>query len=211
MIWYSGALIQLLQNPYFRRVWIIQEIALSQDLEFHIGSDYVSMKELAAAAATLSTIDFGSKNSRTLSYILAIRSRVRGQLHANPQDVSPRFFKLLGERVVLGHGILSLMSLFRGSRATKEADKIFGLLGLCRELENAHTLGIKEEDYNPDEKKEVIYRQAAISILRETGDLSLFAGLKFQPTGGSKAMLPTWVPDVCISSSIQICCKAITK
>jgi hypothetical protein len=196
-ILHTWALIQLLQNPYFTRIWIIQEIALSQDIEFQLGPECVSMEQFEAAAATLSTIDFGTRNSRTLTYILAIRSLVRGQCIAGPEGVSPRLRRILAERLDLEHGTFSLMSLFRGSLATYEIDKIFGLMGLCRMLENAQTLGI-EEDYTLSEQD--AYRTAAVSILRGKRDLDLFGALRFKPSRGSTAALLSWVPDVRISS-----------
>ena len=206
LILYTGALIWLLRNPYFTRVWIIQEIALSQDLEFQLGPECVSMKQLASAAATL-TGDVGRKNSQTLSHILAIRSLVRGQSNVSPQDVSSRVKELIRERLDLNHGILSLMLLFRGSHATQEVDKIFGLLGLCRELENDQTLGIKEEDYSLN--KQDTYIRAAVSILKAKRDLGLFAALSLQPGVKSIDMLPSWVPDVRISSWVQFAYRAV--
>jgi hypothetical protein len=195
-ILHTSALLQLLQNPYFTRVWIIQEIALSQDIEFQLGPESVSMKQLEAAAATLSTIDFGTRSSRTLSHILAIRSLVRGPCIASPESVSSRLRRILAERLDLEQGIFSLMSLFRGSLATFKIDKIFGLMGLCRMLENAQTLGI-EEDCNLSEQD--AYWTAAVSILRGKRDLDLFGALRFKPSRGSTAALPSWVPDVRIS------------
>jgi hypothetical protein len=195
LILYVAAFVWLLRNPYFARVWIIQEIALSHDLVIQLGPQCVSMKQFESAAATLSTIDLGAKNSRTLCNILAIRSLVRRLPKASPEDLPLRFRGVLGERQDLERGIFSVMSLFRGSHATQKIDKIFGLLGLCRELENAQTLGI-EENYglNPRDA----YIRAAVSILKAKRDLSLFTALRLQPNGGSITTLPSWVPDVCI-------------
>jgi hypothetical protein len=201
LIFYTGAFIWLLQNPYFARVWIIQEIALSQDLEFQLGPECVSMRQFESAAATLSTIDFGNKTSRTLSHILAIRSLVRLHPKASSEDVSRKFRQVLGERLDLERGIFSIMSLFRGSHATNKIDKIFGLLGLCRELENAQTLGI-EENCGLNERD--AYIRAAVSILKSKRDLGLFAALSLQPGGGSIATLPSWVPDVRIPPRVSL-------
>jgi hypothetical protein len=200
IISYTAALVWLLQNPYFARVWIIQELALSQNIEFQLGHECVSMEQFEAAAATLSTIG-GTKSSTNLNNILAIRSLVRGHPRAGPKDLSSRVRQLLAERLDLDHGIFSLMLLFRRSHATKEVDKVFGLLGLCRELENAQTLGI-DEDCKLEEKDDYVklYTDAAISILKVKEDLGLFAALSLRPDEGRLTTLPSWVPDVCISS-----------
>jgi hypothetical protein len=200
IIWFSCAIIWLLQNPYFTRVWIIQEIALSQNIEFQLGSECVSMKQFELAVATVSTTDLGTKNTRTLSHISAIRSIVRGNTEASPDNLSPRLRRILEERLDLDDSIFSIMSLFRGSNATHKVDKVFGLLGLCRELENAQTLGI-EEDYNLNERD--AYIRAAIAILKARPNLGLFAALSLQSGGESIAMLPSWVPDVRIFFRVQ--------
>jgi hypothetical protein len=206
-VWYSCAIIWLLQNPYFTRVWIIQEIALSQDIDFQLGSECVPMKQFEAAVATISTTDFGTKNTRTLSHISAIRSIVRGYTKAGSKDLSPRLRQILEERLDLDGSIFSIISLFRGSNATHKVDKIFGLLGLCREFENAQTLGI-EENYKLNERD--AYIRPAVAILKAKQNLGLFAALSLQSGGESIAELPSWVPDVRISFCIQFPHEAFT-
>jgi hypothetical protein len=56
-----------------------------------------------------------------------------------------------------------------------EVDKIFGLLGLCREMNNAQTFGV-EEDYSLLVQE--AYTRTAISILEGRRDLDLFAALR---------------------------------
>lgn len=90
-----------------------------------------------------------------------------------------------------------MMSLFRASQATKQENKVFGLLCLCREMENAQTFGI-EEDCNLSVRD--TYIRTAVSILNTKQNLDLFVAVRFQPEGDSVARLPSWAPNVCISS-----------
>jgi hypothetical protein len=199
IISYTTALVWLLQNPYFSRIWIIQELVLSNNIEFRHGNKTVSMEYFEAAAATL--LNIGPKSSTNLNTILAIRSLIQHHSRVDPKDLASRFRELVAERFDLDYGIFSLMLLFRRSHATEKVDKVFGLIGLSREWENFQPLGIDEE-CKPEEQDDYIqvYIRAAISILKAEQDLGLFTALSLQPDAGRMTMLPSWVPDVCISS-----------
>jgi len=84
------------------------------------------------------------------------------------------------------------MSLFRGSQSKMEVDKIFGLLSLCREMNNAQTFGV-EEDYSLSVQE--AYTRTAISILEGRRDFDLFAALRLQSYNENIFNLPSWVPD----------------
>jgi hypothetical protein len=64
---------------------------------------------------------------------------------------------------------------FRGSQFKMEVDKIFGLLSLCREMNNAQTFGV-EEDYSLSVQE--AYTRTVISILEERQDLDHSAALR---------------------------------
>ncbi|CZR59939.1 uncharacterized protein PAC_09834 [Phialocephala subalpina] len=191
-LWHVGAFTLLLRNPYFTRIWIVQEIGLSQNLEFRGGEESVSLSDLALAAAAAAFSALGSKNSLNFTNILAVRSLIRGRPQEGLEDPSWMHAKAAGERLTLVRDIFSIMSLFRGSQAGKKVDKIFGLLGLCREMENSQTFGI-EEDYSLSVTD--AYIRTAISILVGRRGFDLFAALRLQPDHWYAFKLPSWVPD----------------
>jgi hypothetical protein len=191
-LWHVGAFTLLLRNPYFTRVWIVQEIGLSQNLEFRGGEECVSLSDFALAASAAAFSAIGSKNSLNLTNILAVRFLVRGGPREGLEDPSWLHAEAAGEKLTLVRDILSIISLFRGSQSKMEVDKIFGLLGLCREMNNAQTFGI-EEDYSLSVQE--AYTRTAISILEGRRDLDLFAALRLQSYNENIFNLPSWVPD----------------
>jgi hypothetical protein len=191
-LWHVGAFILLLRNPYFARIWIVQEIGLSLNLEIRGGEECVSLSDFALAATAAAFSAIGSKNSLNLTNILAVRSLVRGHPQAGVEDPSWMHAEAAKERLALGRDILSTMSLFRGSQATEKEDKIFGLLGLCRKMEDAQTFGV-EENYRLSVQG--AYIRTALSILDRRRDLDLFAALRLQPDDENIFELPSWVPD----------------
>jgi hypothetical protein len=145
---------------------------------------------LAATAAAFSAV--GSKNSLNLTNILAVRFFVRGGPREGLEDPSWLHAEAAGEKLTLVRDILSIVSLFRGSQSKMEVDKIFGLLGLCREMNNAQILGV-EEDYSLSVQE--AYTTTAISTLEGRQDLDLFAALRLQSCSENIFNLPSWVPD----------------
>ena len=190
--WHVGALTLLLRNPYFTRVWIVQEIGLSQNLEFRGGKECVSLSDFALATTVAAYNAVGSKNSLNLTNILAVRFLVRGGPREGLEDPSWLHAKATGEKLTLVRDILSIVCLFRRSQSKMEMDKIFGLLGLCREMNNAQTFGV-EEDYGLSVQE--AYTRTAISILEGRQNLDLFAALRLQSHNENIINLPSWVPD----------------
>ncbi|KAH8753477.1 hypothetical protein BGZ57DRAFT_933916 [Hyaloscypha finlandica] len=72
-----------------------------------------------------------------------------------------------------------------------EVDKIFSLLGLCREMNNAQTFGVVE-DYSLSVQE--AYTRTALFILEGGQNLDLLAALRFQSYNENISRLPSWVP-----------------
>jgi hypothetical protein len=134
----------------------------------------------------------GSKNTLNLTNILAVRFLVCGGPREGLEDPSWLHAKAAVEEPTLVRDIHSILSLFRGSQSRMEVDKIFGLLGLCREMNNAQTFGV-EEDYSLSVQE--AYTRTAISILEGGQNLDLFAALRLQSYNENISSLPSWVPD----------------
>lgn len=106
------ALMDLLKRPWFRRVWIIQEVANARAAIVHCGFKSVSPRILTACPSML-----GVKASSQCQAIL---------------DIMPGPSRK-GSWWSQGRDFNTLLIRFSGTEATREHDRIFALLGLCPE------------------------------------------------------------------------------
>src|SRR5262249_32132375 len=108
--------------------------------------------------------------------------------------------------------ILAMATLFRRSHATDPVDKLFGLLGLCEQIQEGSTYGISPMySRNDPYHKNRVYVSTARTILSYQNTLQIFSAVNRRPLnhfdfftsfyrricfrGGQTRALPTWVPD----------------
>lgn len=183
----------LLQRPYFTRIWIAQEVALSQSLVIAYGDDTISFSDIALVAGTVSSLSEG-KNLWNLSNILTARALMPNAIQNGTADPSWVFAKAASWKMNIGKDLLSFASLFRGNNSTDPRDKIYALLGLLEEIEGGETYGITP-DYNL--AVEQAYVQVAEAILKHQRHLNLFGAIRPSPFRMKRKGhdLPSWVPD----------------
>jgi hypothetical protein len=127
--WYppcNGALSGLtnfFNRPWFYHVWIIQETACAKDAIVVFGHDWLSWTELCDACDEIS--DMVAKTSTKNPFIDT-------GFNGTSQ------IRRLGRRRALGApeadwGLMELLALFNGYRATDAHDKVYALLGLAKE------------------------------------------------------------------------------
>jgi hypothetical protein len=123
------AIINLLARPWFQRVWVIQEFAVSKNVQMLVGTDEIELTSFVLAfgyafpATQVTWHEFGEPSTlrrftRGLSQILQMYDMRQGI-----QDEG-------GEKY---YRLLVLVSKCRVAQATKGCDKIYALLGLSRE------------------------------------------------------------------------------
>ena len=109
------ALNMVLQNPWFERIWVLQEAALASDLILQAGTKSVSWMRFMGCARVLEHIlgpkTFMSRNAVGLYDIEMLRHQWYG---AEGPDIS----------------FLRMVANFRARQATDPRDKVYGLLGL---------------------------------------------------------------------------------
>lgn len=124
-----NGLIQLLQRPWFERVWILQEVANARRAVVCVGDKVVASSVLALAPAMFD-IDRGrSKHIFTTTSTLAIEDLRRSWHFQAVLDIMPgplRRRSWWGER----RDLYTLLWKFRGSQASEPRDMIYALLGI---------------------------------------------------------------------------------
>ncbi|KAI1154489.1 HET-domain-containing protein [Nemania diffusa] len=189
----------MLQRPWFGRVWVLQEIALSREAIFICGTMKINRRKLAAAlnayqcfSRTLFGMlkDLGTLNSYHYQIILSGHF-IRASMMANGPRVRMSNFPLIallrltcvGSPNLQKHGPHHLDS-------SDPRDKIFALLGLAFDRED-----LSEKGINPDYGKS--YREVyslTTSALLQQGHISLLSLV--QPHRRSIVEnLPSWVPN----------------
>lgn len=178
-----------LQRPYWKRIWIVQEVALAQRSLILCGNAVLEssyfwlaitlwesviqpgVANLVTANQQMSIINSGHRSSLNLMYICD------GQLLGPESDTS--FVSNL-RQYILGT---------RRHMASDPRDKIYGLLGLIDE---------NSQERIPDYKKNVIqvYTDVVVSYIHTTNK---FASIDFEGIGilheNRIPGLPSWVPD----------------
>ena len=181
--WESVA--SLLDRPWFRRVWIIQEFIVGAQVAMICG-EIVTGWEVYCTAFMMAKVfnvtwqdsDYrGSEGPRKLSRLNALNAIIR----------------IGRERIqssVLEHGkkspLLTLLKLFSVTEATQPRDHLFALLGLASDTE--------DKSFDPDYEVplgEIIRRYAATFVQKGRAiEMLLDAGIS-----PAAPQLPSWVPD----------------
>ena len=170
-----SSVVQLLQRPWFRRIWIVQEVAFAPEAVILCGKDSMDWDSFVDAVFLLDerAVPLGS----TLEKL----------------NVAPHFyFKVLSStrQALKKEQYFSLretLRCFQPFESSEPVDKIFALRGLLKQPEQiAVNYGIPVD---------CVYRDAATSIIHETGDLSILIDCHHITAGPKVPTIPSWVPD----------------
>ncbi|KAK5659350.1 hypothetical protein OQA88_1443 [Cercophora sp. LCS_1] len=184
------ALGALLARPYFKRVWIVQEIAMAQQLVVVCGKHVVNWDDLVHC----STILEQSKAWTMLSRYVSVFRSVKDQIAAaqQPLHFGGQLADLLSaQSTIRDPSILpsNLLLLGRQFDATVTADKFYALLGLHRRRSGSTLVPI---DYTQPLNsiafgftKHHIETANTLAILTLVEDASLRTNTSF----------PSWLPD----------------
>lgn len=164
--------IQLEQRPYFLRIWIIQEIALSSNsVSLFWGQYCLSWEEYFAAAYTFACLEVRKAN-------------LHQPLGAFPALV----MAVLQLRASKSTSLISLLDQYRRKDSTDPRDKVFALLGIAGS-KDILSLSCKV-DYNMTVVE--VYTNLASSYIQRDDNLDI---LSYTQCGPSIPGLPSWVPD----------------
>lgn len=158
--------------PFWRRAWIIQELARGEPLDIRYGHLNITWLQLKKALFTAEILPYLSSDFYTLLNVLD-RFQIR-----------ERDDRTGGRRVAL------LEALFesRNSLSTDPRDKIYALLGLSSDGDG---IVPSPNYYQP---WELVYAQAAENIIAGQGKIGAILLAGYKNSKGS-VNLPTWVPN----------------
>jgi hypothetical protein len=193
------AFMGLVCRPYWSRLWVIQEITLSESsLNIKCGRKYINWRLLCAAIDILSCdmdcVAMGFESDLDISD----DEDEEGDKSAEPKLLQKCYdqFNRLQQLAIFsasfekGAGIPSLSAILpisREAKQTDERDKVYGILSLLDpEIRN-----LIEPAYNltPEE----IYTDFAKAVITGTGSLDILCQNRY--IGEKSRKLPSWVPD----------------
>lgn len=179
------AILQLFGRPWFSRLWIVQEIALSETIHFHCGAKCMNWYGLGACAWMLSRQWMAFKSHLEQTDETLIDSVVGGVLFVFLLDqVCQR-----QNWAATGWGILFM--LLRAQNASEKLDYVYGVHALLPDSMQEKL----EVNYSVESK--MAYRDLHAKffalVLRETGAITTAC---FTRTIGYRdPELPSWCPD----------------
>ena len=173
-------------NPWFERVWVVQEAVLASRAMVLIGDWEVDWAAIGDAASWFQTKGYALP--AVLKYELQDQQDllpVAKAVSVWKQCSSP------GKQIAL----LDLLQAFRNRLATDPRDKVYATFGIATELADVEAHGFHQL-LEPDYEKPVldVYRDVARFLIIEHGSLDVLsdAGLPLEPSWPS---WPSWVPD----------------
>lgn len=169
-------LLAIFELPYFTRIWVIQEVAVSSSVTVFCGHNSISWDDLVAAEKWSNTVGaevYDDMRSLTLfRNISAARSKYQTGIKQN---------------------LLQLLTAHRGTAATCTKDKIYALLGLLDpgDLQNSCIVPNYRKKYTTEEA----YIDIAVSIIITSENLDVLSVPGTLTSDSTNLQLPTWVPD----------------
>ncbi|KAG6363979.1 hypothetical protein INS49_009082 [Diaporthe citri] len=177
---------QFFEQPYFRRVWIVQEVVLATHAVALVGDWEIEWSALGKAAASF--LEYGYMSQSELPQTL------RGGTLANPATNAAELWKMHEQGVRIPLRLLPILKLLRQRMATEKVDKVFAAFGLAEETRRSGEIPchpLVETTYATSIKS--VYRNVAKFLIINNGNLEVLSAV-----GGSQEPgrdWPSWVPD----------------
>jgi hypothetical protein len=171
--------VALVNNTWWSRSWVIQEVAMSRDIAFQCGS------VLASWEGVYSTVEHTPAHFVRGSFPLILKVLLMSPKSKNVGQT----FKALEPQMEL----LDLLESFRYCEATDPRDKIYALMGLA--------FDVQPGDINIDYTLPVqyVYKDIVKLFLSKHQSLDILGAI-MQQKSPFQGLLPSWVPDWSLST-----------
>ncbi|KAI1660710.1 heterokaryon incompatibility protein-domain-containing protein [Daldinia decipiens] len=170
----------ILENPWFERVWTIQEVAFGRKCVIICGKSSINWESFCGAYLAKPKLRGASRPSRDL---ILPRWRLYLSLRGSSLKAIPQT-RFEGDGQVRFE--LELLSEIRNMKATIAHDKVYSLYSVLQ----AMGIDLPSPDYGKDVVK--VFEEATLAYIRSRQNLNVIAiTLPPDPSSGS----PSWVPD----------------
>ncbi|KAF2479245.1 heterokaryon incompatibility protein-domain-containing protein [Neohortaea acidophila] len=177
------ALLDIYRRPWFERLWVVQEVALSRRNTCLCGPHEIPFEDvLRSASWAYHKLDFLSDNifddfdPSLLLRILLVMDRSSGSLSSTAEHA---------------FDLHQTVATLRGFQTEDPRDHVFGLLGLFRISDPAIT---KLLDPQQDKSLDHVLRDATRAMIQQSGRLDCFRSLGGVHAELQDVELPSWAP-----------------
>ncbi|KAI1350381.1 heterokaryon incompatibility protein-domain-containing protein [Xylaria sp. FL0043] len=187
------ALRQLFDLPWWRRIWVIQELVLPPSVKFLYASEEFSYQTLRGVVGML--------KSHATTCCMPHRMTLRALAFDPLLTIQERADPLVSTRETWANSeSISLSQLrreFYAFQATEKRDLFYGLLGIVTEWGSGKPL---QPNYSVPTRKAIT--EAVFKCTSEQGGMEFLLGERLFHTLDQQdaPVLPSWVPDACFCS-----------
>ncbi|KAI0436917.1 heterokaryon incompatibility protein-domain-containing protein [Xylaria telfairii] len=165
---------RLTVEPWWQRIWVVQEIAIPEKVTIRYGNVIVPWELFVQGAQAMASLDLNIdiEHKKLLSFF--------ARQVLNVETLRTEW------KAGNGTNLLSLLQKFSDRKATDERDKVYALLGLANEkdlLIPDYSVGIHE-----------LYEKTVISLIKNHRSLAPLSGDLRRKNSQSQG-LGSWVPD----------------
>ena len=200
-------LVAFLQRPYFKRIWVVQEVGLADRAIVKCGLRTVPWQTLSDAlqflaasgwathlhTAELRRIDFGKQEPSYYQRLLSVNIDPGYSAYALIYNKSR--LATTGRLIPFKQ----LLNDHRPCQASDPRDKIYALLGISdRDL---RLFGTYAEAFRPNYTIDIqtLFTRVTRALLQSYEDLELLFHVESRPKYSRIAELPSWVPDYTVA------------
>lgn len=193
-----NSIVDLLQRPYWHRLWVVQEVAVSsKDLMLGCGARWLPWEALVLVMGSMYTLALDASFEMRSGVELAVNryrelDKMRKQIQGTLPDIHSPSKAALTEKAKTN--ALELMNISVSRLATDPRDHIYALLGLMRSKSGKDSR--LDHGLVPDYSKTYshVFCEATKAIMETEKTLEI---LQFKNHLSSSG-LPSWVPDFSI-------------
>ncbi|KAI0890637.1 uncharacterized protein GGS22DRAFT_151462 [Annulohypoxylon maeteangense] len=176
-------------QPWFHRVWIVQEAVLAQDAKILVGAWELDWKPFAEA---VNVMDAGNiRNPFTLQ--LRVTGVVSEESSAGVDIPAALYLCQIQQLPGRKESLFPLLNKSRTRRATNPADHVFAVLGIAGDVANATELSSKLISINYEKPVAQIFRDATWFIILTHATLRPLAAVEILDDP-SIPNCPSWTP-----------------
>ncbi|KAI1754976.1 heterokaryon incompatibility protein-domain-containing protein [Xylaria castorea] len=174
---------ELLQRPWFERIWTFQECSLGISSRVFSGRHGVYLDDL------IKILKVFARHHRLLGMVPGF-ARIASLVKMEESWSLKQSNELQGKKLEtnMAECLLEIISCVISGQATNPQDRLYGLISFVAYFVGEDLPAELKPDYQPP--FEVIYWQYAAYLLRNTGDLRLLLTQRYNLQG-----VPSWVPD----------------
>ena len=193
--WY--ALMKLFGLPYFKRIWVVQELVVCKQATIRIGSQAISWDSLEHCARVLLASGWRRAFSDFFRSTRLPTVPVSPAYLKTVANIRLGFSELRGGR---GMPLSLLLCATRRFLATDPRDKMLALLGI-RKVPSAPGFTALIPDYS--KTTEEVYREMTGHTIVREASLTLLSAVE-DSSSRVHTSLPSWVPDYSVWKSLWI-------